>query len=93
MGKTFLSYDRENTITHWSIETGKLIRSIEGVPENRDFNHIVDLVLTPDQSVLIAATCEGVFYFWDFASGKLLANGYNLPEGYLWTTPADDFRR
>ena len=90
-GKTFLSYDRENTITHWSIETGKLIRSIEGVPENRDFNNIVDLVLTPDQSVLIAATCEGVFYFWEFASGKLLATGYNLPEGYLWTTPPDDF--
>jgi WD40 repeat protein len=92
-GKTFLSYDRQNTISQWSIETGKCIRIIEGVPENRDFNHIVDLVLYPDQSVLIAATCEGVLYFWDFASGKLLATAYNLPEGYLWTTPPDDFAR
>lgn len=90
-GKNFLSYDRQNSITQWSIETGKCIRRFEGLPENRDFNHIVDLVLYPDQSVLIAATCEGVLYFWDFASGKLLATGYNLPDGYLWTTPPDDF--
>ncbi len=90
-GKTFLSYDRQNSITQWSIETGECNRKIEGVPENRDFNHIVDLVLYPDQSVLMAATCEGVLYFWDFASGKLLATGYNLPEGHLWTTPPDDF--
>jgi WD40 repeat protein len=89
--KTFLCYDRQNRITQWSIETGKCLREIEGVPENHDFNHIVDLILYPDQSVLIAATCEGVMYFWDFASGKLLGTGYNLPEGHLWTTPPDDF--
>ena len=90
-GQTFLSYDRYNHITQWSIETGECLRKFEGVPACYDFNHIVDLAFLPDLSVLIAATCEGVFYFWDFDSGDLLASCYNLDEGYLWVTPPDEF--
>lgn len=89
-GKRFLSCDLENNITEWSLETGKCLREFEGLPGAYDFNSVVDFVLDPDWPVLIAGTREGVFYFWNFETGDLLAKSYNLDRGYLWITPPDD---
>ena len=92
-GKTFLSCDLKNNITEWSLETGKCLRKFEGVPAYHDFNRVVDLVLHPDWPVLTAATREGVFYFWSYSSGSLLATAYNLDRGYLWVTPSDEIAK
>lgn len=89
-GKRFLSYDLENNITEWSLETGKCLRKFEGVPAFNDFNHVLDLAYHPGWPVLIAVTREGMFYFWNFDTGVLLATAYNLDRGYLWATPPDD---
>ena len=85
-GKRFLSCDLENNITEWSLETGKCLRKFEGVPVFFDFNHVVDMAYHPDWPVLIAVTREGMFYFWNFDTGLLLATAYNLDRGYLWAT-------
>ena len=92
-GKRFLSCDLENNITEWSLETGKCLRKFEGVPVFFDFNHVVDMAYHPDWPVLIAVTREGMFYFWNFDTGLLLATAYNLDRGYLWATPPDDLAK
>ena len=92
-GKSFLSCDLENNITEWSLETGKCVKKFEGIPAFYDFNHVVDIVLHPDWPVLTAVTREGMFYFWNYQTGDLLATAYNLDHGYLWATPPDEITK
>ncbi|BBB48890.1 WD40 repeat domain-containing protein [Pelolinea submarina] len=43
------------------------------------------------EEVLMICSVDGVINFWDIARKSLLAKLYCVKEGYLWTTPPDEF--
>ena len=43
------------------------------------------------EEVLMICSLDGVISFWDIARKSLLATLYCVKEGYLWTTPPDEF--
>ena len=95
-GKTFFSLgstilDISNDIHQWDLETGQKIRTYEAIPCESRNHEIKSWVLCRDGNLLVGETLNGLTYFWDTHSGDLLATAYNLTEGYLWTTPPDDF--
>ena len=51
---------------------------------------IDELRISRDGKLIIGGNNEGTVYFWQYATGKLLATAYNLDRGYLWITPPDE---
>jgi WD40 repeat protein len=43
------------------------------------------------EEVLMICSVDGAINFWDIARKSLLAKLYCVKEGYLWTTPPDEF--
>ena len=43
------------------------------------------------EEVLMICSVDGTINFWDIAKQSLLAKLYCVKEGYLWTTPPDEF--
>lgn len=85
-GKTFVTGAWDEKIRVWDLETGEHLRTLEG------HQRIVSsLTFNRDGRLLISGSEGGQVNFWDYEKNELLATAHNVDEGYLWTTPPDDF--
>lgn len=87
-GKTFVTGVWDEKIREWDLETGECLRTFEG------HQRIVSS-LTFDQAgrLLISGSEGGVVNYWDYKKGELLATAHSVDNGYLWTTPPDEFAK
>ena len=88
---TFVSADKVGNIRKWDLRTGESILKFNGDIKAGFGDEITFLQVSPDGKHLIAGNRGGILFFWDYVSGILLATAYNLSDGYLWTTPPDEF--
>ena len=88
---TMVSGTKEGDLRKWDLQTGKCLLSFTGAEKTSYMEEIVFIQVSPDGKHLIAGNRGGILYIWDYVSGILLATAYNLSDGYLWTTPPDEF--
>jgi WD40 repeat protein len=88
---TFVSADKAGDILKWDLRTSECILKFAGGRETGYMDEIVFIQVSPDGKHLIVGNRGGILFFWDYVSGVLLATAYNLSDGYLWTTPPDEF--
>ena len=92
--QVLISVDDDNQMYEWNLHTGESLRTFKGLPPCWwRWRYIRNLEISADGKLLIAASYDGVISFWDYDSGRFLATSYALDEGYLWTTPPDDFAK
>ncbi len=87
-GKSFMTGAWDETIREWDLETGDCLRIFEG-----HHRIISALAFSRDGRLLISGSEGGVVNYWDYKTRRLLATAYMVDEGYLWTTPPDDFAK
>ena len=75
----------------WDLRTGERLLDFSDCLGEGYEEEITFLQVSSDEKHLIACNKGGILNFWDYQSGELLATGYNLSEGHLWTTPPDEF--
>ena len=87
-----VSSDDSNQIYKWNLETGERLQVFQGLaPCVWRWRHIRSLVISENEKWLIASSLDGMISYWDYRTGRLLATSYALDQGYLWTTPPDEF--
>ena len=87
-----VSSDDSNQIYKWNLETGECLQSYQGLaPCVWRWRHIRSLAISENEKWLIASSLDGMLFYWDYETGRLLATSYALDHGYLWTTPPDKF--
>jgi WD40 repeat protein len=87
-GKTFVTGAWDDKIREWDLLTGDCLRIFEG-----HHRIVSSLTFSRDGSLLISGSEGGVVNYWDYDTSSLLATAYMVDEGYLWTTPPDDFAK
>ena len=87
-----VSSDDSNQIYKWNLETGERLQVFQGLaPCVWRWRHIRSLAISENEKWLIASSLDGMLSYWDYKTGKFLATSYALDQGYLWTTPPDEF--
>ena len=87
-----ISADDSNKIFEWDLNTGEITRSFDGLePCVWKWRHIRSLSISSDEKMLIASSMDGMISYWNYITGQYLATSYALDQGYLWTTPSDEF--
>ncbi len=80
--KSFLSYD-QGKITLREIRTGKILQEY---PQQTGYDFI-----SPNGKQAFALTDEQRINIYNPQNGELLGSTFHLNDGYLWTTPPDQF--
>jgi WD40 repeat protein len=89
-----ITVDDDNQMVEWHLQTGERLRTFTGLPPCVwRWRHILNLEVFSEGKLLVAVSYDGVITFWDYESSRLLATSYALDEGFLWTTPPDDFAK
>ena len=91
MWTSFVSVDKDGRLCKWDLGTGTCVAQFMELPKLGYGDEITFLQVSPDGKRLIACNLGGILNFWDYQSGEFLATAYNLSDGYLWTTPTDEF--
>ncbi len=86
-GKTAISGARDKTIRVWEVETGKLLRTLNGHTEQ-----VYQVMLSPDEKHLLSASYDKSVRIWDFGSGKELKKYEGHRDGVQGACYAPDGR-
>lgn len=81
VGGTNFDPDADNSLIFWDVETGEIIRQLEGHDSG-----IVDIVISPDGRKALSGSDDNTIAVWDMTSGELL-NRFELPSDYLAFSP------
>ena len=87
-GKTFVTGVWDEKIRECDLETGACLRTFEGHQRI-----ISSLAFSQDGRLLISGCEGGLVNYWNYRKGELLATAHNVDQGYLWTTPPDEFAK
>ena len=72
----------DNSLIQWDVETGEIIRRLEGHE-----NGVVNLAISPDGRRLVSASWDETIGVWDLASGELLQRFSDLPSNTIALSP------
>jgi WD40 repeat protein len=68
-GKTIVSAGDDGMLIQWDVETGRMLRKLDGRHDARAWA----VTFSPDGAMIVSGDDKGGIVFWDAASGKLLS--------------------